>query len=249
MSLLFLFMEKDKDISKEAATLRNNLWKRFRKATADYQLLADGDKILIGLSGGKDSLLLVEMLGQQARIFKPSIKVEACHVRMQNVRYETDTSYLEQFCERWNMPLHVVTTSFDSSIPTSKPVCFLCSWHRRKALFTKAQELGCNKIALGHHQDDIITTSLMNLFFQGRFDSTPPLYRMDRMPLSIIRPLCLEHEDDISMYAKMAGYGKLKKECPYENNSQRHYANKLFREAETDNPEVRYSIWKALTNH
>ena len=249
MSLLFLFMEKDKNISKEAATLRNNLWKRFRKATADYQLLADGDKILIGLSGGKDSLLLVEMLGQQARIFKPSIKVEACHVRMQNVRYETDTSYLEQFCERWNMPLHVVTTSFDSTIPTSKPVCFLCSWHRRKALFAKAQELGCNKIALGHHQDDIITTSLMNLFFQGRFDSTPPLYRMDRMPLSIIRPLCLEHEDDISMYAKMAGYEKLIKECPYENNSQRHYANKLFREAETDNPEVRYSIWKALTNH
>ena len=242
-------MEKDKNISKEAATLRNNLWKRFRKATADYQLLADGDKILIGLSGGKDSLLLVEMLGQQARIFKPSIKVEACHVRMQNVRYETDTSYLEQFCKRWNMPLHVVTTSFDSTIPTSKPVCFLCSWHRRKALFAKAQELGCNKIALGHHQDDIITTSLMNLFFQGRFDSTPPLYRMDRMPLSIIRPLCLEHEDDISMYAKMAGYRKLKKECPYENNSQRHYVNKLFRGAETDNPEIRYSIWKALTNH
>lgn len=242
-------MEKDKDISKEAATLRNNLWKRFRKATADYQLLADGDKILIGLSGGKDSLLLVEMLGQQARIFKPSIKVEACHVRMQNVRYETDTSYLEQFCERWNMPLHVVTTSFDSSIPTSKPVCFLCSWHRRKALFAKAQELGCNKIALGHHQDDIITTSLMNLFFQGRFDSTPPLYRMDKMPITIIRPLCLEHEDDINEYAKLADYQKLIKECPYENNSQRHYVNELFRKAETDNPEVRYSIWKALTNH
>ena len=145
-------MEKDNNISQEAARLRNSLWKRFRKATACYSLLSDGDKILIGLSGGKDSLLLVEMLGQQARIFKPSIKVEACHVRMRNVKYETDTSYLEQFCERWNMPLHIVTTSFDSSIPTSKPVCFLCSWHRRKALFAKAQELGCNKIALGQQQ-------------------------------------------------------------------------------------------------
>ena len=115
-------MEKDNNISQEAARLRNSLWKRFRKATACYSLLSDGDKILIGLSGGKDSLLLVEMLGQQARIFKPSIKVEACHVRMRNVKYETDTSYLEQFCERWNMPLHIVTTSFDSSIPTSKPM-------------------------------------------------------------------------------------------------------------------------------
>ena len=88
----------------------------------------------------------------------------------------------------------------------------------------------------------------MNLFFQGHFDSTPPLYDMDRMPLSIIRPLCLEHEDDISIYAKMAGYEKLIKECPYENNSQRHYVNKLFRDAEAVNPEVRHSIWKALTD-
>lgn len=223
------------------------LKKRFRKATADYGMLADGDKILIGLSGGKDSLLLLELMAQQARIFKPAIKIEACHIRMENVRYESDTRYLKRFCDKWQVPLHILTTRFDDNANGGKPMCFLCSWHRRKALFGKAQELGCNKIALGHHQDDIITTSLMNLFFQGRFDSTPPLYRMDKMPLTIIRPLCLEHEDDIRMYAKMSDYQKLIKECPYEDNSQRHYVNKLFRETEAANPEARHSIWKALT--
>lgn len=227
--------------------LRTRLWKRFRKATSDYGLLADGDKILIGLSGGKDSLLLLELMAQQARIFKPAIKIEACHIRMENVMYESDTRYLKQFCDKWQVPLHnILTTRFDDNADGGKPMCFLCSWHRRKALFGKAQELGCNKIALGHHQDDIITTSLMNLFFQGRFDSTPPLYRMDKMPLTIIRPLCLEHEDDIRAYADIAGYEKQIKICPYENCSQRYFANKIFREAETENPEVRHSIWRAV---
>lgn len=230
----------------EKTRLYKVLLKRFKKATADYHLLEDGDKIMIGLSGGKDSLLLLELLGRQARIYKPKITIEACHVRMENVRYETDTSYLQVLCDELGVKLHVATTRFDDTTTTNKPVCFLCSWQRRKTLFDIAQKEGCNKIALGHHQDDIITTSLMNLFYQGRFDSTPPLYKMDKMPLSIIRPLCLEHEIDIKRYAELAGYEKQKKLCPYENKSQRHFANNLFLQAEAENPEVRYSIWKAL---
>lgn len=230
----------------QKSKLYNVLLKRFKKATADYHLLEDGDKIMIGLSGGKDSLLLLELLGRQAKIYKPSIKVEACHVRMENVKYETDTSYLQSICDELGVKLHVATTRFDDTRNGGKPVCFLCSWQRRKALFKLAQEEGCNKIALGHHQDDIITTCLMNLFYQGRFDSTPPLYKMDKMPLTIIRPLCLEHEADIKEYAELAEYEKQKKLCPYENDSQRHFANGIFRMAEAENAEVRYSIWKAL---
>lgn len=104
--------------------LRNSLLKRFRKATTDYLLLEDGDKIMVGLSGGKDSLLLLELLGQQARIFKPAIKIEACHIRMENVKYETDTNYLQRFCDEWQVPLHIITTKFDDSIETNKPNVF-----------------------------------------------------------------------------------------------------------------------------
>ena len=112
-----------------------------------------------------------------------------------------------------------------------------------------AQEHNCNKIALGHHQDDIIDTCMMNLFYQGRFETTPPLYKMDKMTLSLIRPLCLMREDDIRAYAEMAEYEKQVKLCPYESSSQRHTMNKIFKDIEAINPEARYSIWKAISEN
>ena len=113
--------------------LYHTLYKRFQKALTDFSMLSDGDRILIGLSGGKDSLCLLEMLAQRQRIYKPRIEVEAVHVRMANVNYESDTSYLESFAKEHGVKLHIVQTAFDDTTPSDKPVCFLCSWHRRKA--------------------------------------------------------------------------------------------------------------------
>ena len=137
-------------------TLNHLLYKRFQKALTDYSMLSDGDRILIALSGGKDSLCLLEMLARRQRIIKPRIEVEAVHVRMRNIHYESDTTYLESFASLHSVPLHIITTEFDNTKKTNKPACFLCSWHRRKALFRFAQDNGFNKIALGHHMDDII---------------------------------------------------------------------------------------------
>ena len=150
-------------------TLDERLWKTFNKALGQYQLIDEDDKILVGLSGGKDSLCLLEFLARRSKINVPHFTVEALHVRMDNIHYETDTSYLQSFCDHLAVPLHIVTTSFTTTpgnatttpvgFPTGKkPACFLCSWQRRKQLFNLAQELGCTKIALGHHQDDIIHT-------------------------------------------------------------------------------------------
>ena len=117
---------------------------------------------------------------------------------------------------------------------------------RRKELFNLAQELGCNKIALGHHQDDLIHTALMNLTFQGRFDTMPASLKMRKMPLTIIRPLCMIEEQDIKVYAEMRGYQKQKKLCPYESDSHRTDIKRLYNEMEQINPEARFSIWRAL---
>jgi tRNA(Ile)-lysidine synthase TilS/MesJ len=117
---------------------------------------------------------------------------------------------------------------------------------RRKELFNLAQELGCNKIALGHHQDDILHTALMNLTFQGRFGSMPARLKMRKMPLSIIRPLCMMEEKDIKAYAELQGYQKQQKLCPYETDSHRSDIKRLYEEIERMNPEARYSIWNAL---
>ena len=238
-------------------TLEERLWKTFNKALGQFQLIDEDDKILVGLSGGKDSLCLLEFLARRSKVHVPHFTVEALHVRMENVHYETDTSYLQSFCDHLGVPLHIITTRFETvseisnlkpqiSNLKSKPACFLCSWQRRKQLFNLAQELGCTKIALGHHQDDIIHTALMNLTFQGHFATMPAKLRMKKMPLTIIRPLCLCQEADIARYAEAQGYQKQKKLCPYEDTTNRTTAHQLFQHMQQMNPEARYCIWRAL---
>lgn len=226
--------------------LNYQLYKQFQKALTEYSMLADGDRILVGLSGGKDSLCLLEMLARRQRIFKPRIEVEAVHVRMKNIHYESDTSYLERFANEHGVRLHVITTEFDDTNKTDKPACFLCSWHRRKALFRFAQDFNFNKIALGHHMDDIIHTAMLNQFFQGSFSTMPAVMQMTKMPLTIIRPLCLVKESDIKEYADLRSYEKQLKTCPYEKVSNRTDMRRVFEEIESINPEARYSIWHAL---
>lgn len=240
---------------------RDRLTKRFHKACADYGLIADGDHILIGLSGGKDSLLLTELLGRRSKIYKPRFKVTALHVRVKERDYQTDLSYLEQFCAEAGVELIVRDTMINdetsarhaSSMSAEKPLddanpCFLCAWYRRKALFNAAQELGCNKIAFGHHRDDMVETLLMNLIFQGAFATMPPILQLEKMPLQIIRPLCLIDEADIRTYAQMRSYRKQEKLCPFEHVSSREKVKDLLTHIKTLNPEAVDSLYGALTN-
>ena len=231
----------------------NRLTKRFHKACADYQLIADDDHILIGLSGGKDSLLLTELLGRRAQIYKPRFKVTALHVRVKERDYHTDLSYLESFCAEAQVPLIVRDTEIGElpntpNTRTTQNPCFLCSWYRRKALFNAAQELGCNKIAFGHHRDDVAQTLLMNLFFQGAFATMPPILQLDKMPLQLIRPLFLIDEADIVTYAAMRGYEKQTKLCPFEHVSSREKVKELLEHIKTLNPEAIDSLFGAMTN-
>ena len=175
--------------------LNHQLYKQFQKALTDYSMLADGDRILIGLSGGKDSLCLLEMLARRQRIFKPKIEVEAVHVRMKNIHYELDTSYLERFASEHGVKLH---------------------------------------------------TAMLNQFYQGSFSTMPAVMQMDKMPLTIIRPLCLIKESNIQEYAELCRYEKQIKTCPYEKESNRTDMRRVFEEIEHINPEARYSIWHAL---
>lgn len=245
----------------EFSRLQNRLTKRFHKACADYSLIEEGDHILIALSGGKDSLALVELLGKRAQIFVPRFKVTAIHVRVEERAYLSDLSYLQSFCDAFRVPLLVRDTSIgESSISASglssvsasgqsakrSNPCFLCSWYRRKTLFDTAQELGCNKIAFGHHKDDIVETLLMNLIFDGKFSTIYPKLQMDKMPLQLIRPLCLIEEKDLSRYAALSGYVRQKQPCPYEHASARTQIKELVSQLESLNPNVRDSLWGAI---
>lgn len=241
----------------ELRQLRDRITRRFHKACADYGLIADGDHILVALSGGKDSLALVELLGRRARIHVPAFRVSAAHVIVEDIGYQSDADYLAAFCAQHNVDFHLLTTHItpltdtdaqDAGLRKTSNPCFLCSWYRRKALFNLAQQLGCNKLALGHHRDDIIQTLLLNLIYQGSISTIAPIMQMDKMPLQLIRPLCLIDETDLARYAQLAQYRRVPKLCPYEHESRRADVKRLLDQLQTLNPEVRDSIWGALHN-
>ena len=232
----------------EEDRLMRRINQRFMKGVMNYKLIEEGDRILVGLSGGKDSLALLELLAQRSRIYKPKFSVVAAHVVMKNIAYESDQTYLLEYAESLGVPYVCYETEFDPSTDTRKSPCFLCSWNRRKALFTVAKEQGCNKIALGHHRDDIIQTMLMNITFQGSFSSMPPMLKMKKFDMTIIRPMCMVNESDLIDMARVREYRKQFKNCPYEHETNRAAMKKILKDLEKLNPEARYSLWNSMSN-
>lgn len=243
----------------------NKLQRLFRKACGDYGLLADADRVLIALSGGKDSMVLARLLGEQARRHVPRIEVAAVHVVMDNIPYVADHDYLRQFCEEAGVPLSIIHTRFDASAPPEgegavahrqgagayrrrqQSPCFLCAWYRRKALFEYAAQQGYNKVALGHHQDDFLVTLLMNLTYEGRFETMQPMLPMRHYPIALIRPLCLAPEALIKEAAAAMSVQPLPRCCPHDTASRRDDLTQIFHQLEALNPEARYSMWRAIS--
>lgn len=230
----------------EAYRTERRIKRRFAEAIRRFGLIEAGDRLLVGLSGGKDSLALLELLADYRRRSPFPFEVMALHVRMEGIEYLTDTSYLEQMAAQCGTPLMVRTASFEADRNTRRTPCFLCSWNRRKQLFETAQAEGCNKIALGHHQDDILHTALMNLSFNGTFSTMPALLRMRKFPISIIRPLCMEHEADLVFMAEQRAYVKQLKRCPHEHESRRTGAAEQLEQLQRFAPEFRENLWHAL---
>lgn len=218
------------------------------KAMKEYEMLVDGDRIMIGLSGGKDSLALVEVLAARQRIFKPKIEVLACHVSVENVPYQSDLDYLREFCESRGVRFVHKTTRFDEDTKDGRGPCFLCAWNRRKTLFKAAEEFGCTKLALGHHKDDILETLLMNQIFQGAYATMPPVLRMAKFEMTIIRPLALVREAEIEALAVEHEYRKQIKNCPHEKVSNRPQVREILQRMEELNPNAASSLWGAMTN-
>ena len=232
----------------EIELLLRKIERKVIKAIYDYGMITDGDRIMIGLSGGKDSLALVDLLGRRMRIHRPKFEILVTHVVMSNIPYSSDLEYLKRHAAQYNIPFIVQETSFDPSTDRRKSPCFLCSWNRRKTLFEVAKAQGCNKIALGHHQDDILQTLLMNMTFQGAFGTMPPCLKMDKFDMTIIRPMCLVEEKELVRIAEWKGYKKQLKNCPYESASNRPGMKEILARLEEINPYARYNLWGSMTN-
>ena len=220
--------------------------RNFRKGMREFRLVQPSDRILVGLSGGKDSMALLQLLGEWNRHARNKFPLTALHVRMKGVDYQSDASYLERFAESCGADFLLKTGDMPIDRNEKRTPCFLCAWNRRKILFETAQELGYNKIALGHHRDDILTTTLMNLLYNGSFSTMPVVQGFRKMPLIIIRPLCRVEEADLRQWAILQGYEPLVKTCPNDQVTHRIQMHNLLESLQSMHPEAKSSLWHAL---
>jgi tRNA(Ile)-lysidine synthase TilS/MesJ len=202
-----------------------------RRALDDFDMIQDGDKIAVGLSGGKDSLSLLAALAEMRRFYPK--KYELCAVTVSMGFAGMDLTDVKRYCESIGVELSVVETNvaevvFD--IRKEDNPCSLCAKMRRGALNARAAELGCGKTALGHNRDDVIETLLMCLFFEGRLHTFAPVTYLDRTGISAIRPLIYTDERDIVSFARREGLPVLKNTCPVDKSTKREEIKRFIRE-------------------
>lgn len=226
--------------------LRKKLQHKIGTAISNYGLIENGDSVLLGLSGGKDSLALLDLLAERMRRSQGRWKMKAVHVDLGNVGYSVDVDYLREFAGCRGVELIELKGQLEEDRNKKRPTCFLCSWTRRKMMFDFAQQEGFTKIALGHHKDDIIKTALMNLTFGGSFSTMPAKLRMRKFPVTIIRPLCLIEESELIEWNMLNDYRKLKTACPYDSQSARTDISGVCESLEALSPEWKRSLFHAL---
>lgn len=225
-----------------------------RKAVEKYNMIENGDKIAIGVSGGKDSLALVCALASLKNISSKTFELCAIYVDtgLWKAGYkggEDAASHIEKLCNDLSVPLHIISTDIAQIVFTEKEEknpCSLCAKMRRGALQNTASELGYNKLALGHHKDDAVETFMMNLFNEGRIGAFPPVNYFDRSKITLIRPLVETPEKDITYFITKSCITPIKNPCPMDKNSERERVKQLLRTIDKDHKGVKNKIFGAM---
>ncbi len=219
------------------------------KAIHRYGLIEDGDRVLVGVSGGKDSLTLLHLLHERRKRVPIEYELIPVHIDLGfgSSRQET----LRDFFETRGLSYHIEKTQIGRlahSRENRENPCFLCSWERRKAVFQAAHRLRCNKIAFGHHKDDIIETFLLNLFYSAEISTMLPVQAIFKGKLSIIRPLALVEEKKIARFARETGLPVESSGCPSSGSTKRREIKELIASLESRNRRIKGNIFRALSN-
>lgn len=217
-----------------------------RRAIDGYNLIQDGDKIAVGVSGGKDSLVLLEALHNYSK-FSP-YKFEVVGITI-NAFPDTNYSKVEDFCKKNKIEYHIIESDIYQIVfeeRKEKNPCSLCSKLRRGMLNTTAIELGCNKLALGHSMDDVVHTYLLSLCYEGRISTLSPLSYLDRTGITVIRPLFLTDERDI--ISASHDLPIVKSLCPADKFTKREYVKDIIKFIQKEIPFVKDRIFGAITH-
>lgn len=251
------------DISQDAERsiqkkFRKEIWNRFTKSVNEYELIKPNDKIAVCISGGKDSMLMAKLIQMLHRHSKFPFEVK--YLVMDPGYSPANREIIERNAKRLGIPITVFESDiFDSVYNVEKNPCYLCARMRRGHLYSKAQELGCNKIALGHHYDDVIETILMSMLYGGQIQTMmPKLNSTNFEGMQLIRPLYMVREDDIKRWRDYNGLRFVQCACKFtdtcttcndgQNHSKRQETKELIRELKKSNPDVEKCIFSSVEN-
>ena len=218
-----------------------------RRAIDDYHMIEDGDKIAIGISGGKDSLTLLYALQGLRRFYPKKFDIHAITVDLGFKNLNLDK--IEALCKELDVEYTIVKTDiakiiFDDRKETNP--CSLCAKMRKGALNDAIKAVGCNKVAYAHHKDDVVETMLMSLVYEGRFHTFSPVTYLDRMDLTVIRPLIYMNEADVIGFVNKYDVPVVKSPCPADGNTKREYIKQLLRKLNQENPGVKERMFTAI---
>ena len=226
-----------------------HLYSLVRKAVDDFQMIDDGDKIAVGISGGKDSLTLLYGLHGLMRFYPKRYQIHAVTVDLgfDNLNLKE----IEELCRRMDIPYTIVRTDIARIVfeerAESNP-CSLCAKMRKGALNQAIKEAGCNKVAYAHHKDDVVETMMMSLIFEGRFHTFSPVTYLDRMDLTVIRPLMYVQEADVIGFVRKNQVPVVKSPCPADGHTMREYVKNLLRDINLKSPGVKERMFTAILN-
>lgn len=237
------------------ATLEEKVERRLKKGTwkanEDFGLVKEGDKIMVCLSGGKDSYTMLEMLLHMQS--SPLLNFDILAVNLDQKQPGFPEHVLPEYLEKRGVAYKILERDTYSvvvdKVPEGKTMCSLCSRLRRGTLYTAAQELGCNKIALGHHREDILETFFLNLYFSGKLETMPPIYKTDDQKLLVIRPLAYCKEKDIEAYSSTKQFPIIPCNlCGSQEGLQRQALKNMMLEWDEKYPNRKEIVFNALKN-
>ncbi|MBQ7977077.1 MAG: tRNA 2-thiocytidine(32) synthetase TtcA [Clostridia bacterium] len=220
---------------------------KVRKALDEYKMIDDGDRVAVGLSGGKDSLTLLCALAKLRRYYDKKFEIVAITVDMHNGK--SDFSKIKEFCEELNVEYHIIPSQIYDilfNIRKENNPCSLCTRLRRAILSDTAKKLGCNKLALGHHANDLVETFFLSLFYESRLSTFLPVTPLDRTGIVMIRPMLLVWEKEAISAAK--NFPVFHNDCPADKHTQREYVKDLLKQVAPNIHQVHEHILSALTH-
>lgn len=220
-----------------------------RKAVDDYHMIAEGDKIAVGISGGKDSLTLLYALSSLRRFYPHPFDLVAVTVDLGFANL--DLTEIKKLCEKLEVPYTVVKTQIGQIVFEQRQEnnpCALCAKMRKGALNEAMKQLGCNKIAYAHHMDDVVETMMLSLLYEGRFHTFSPVTYLDDTGLTVIRPLIYMKEADVIGFVRKYEVPVVKSPCPADGHTKREYVKQLLRQLNTENPGVKQRMFTAIQN-